>query len=503
MHASTRITLSTLLLGSFLCLAAGCTSGPADQGGVKGGVVAPGGTGPIASVRMISFDDMVRKGNAAMNGGRYRAASLYYGAALTVRPYSRDAREKLAQAQFNLSRKKIPGEVTESEGSLPPPDPEIMEDVDQLILRLERESGLLEEEEPVVFGVEPEEDERIRESILDEELPHEDIPKYPKEEKGERPRIERSSITTWIGVPSRMPCKPLRTGRNNLFHVLLHIPAMEGARTLPSKIWSIESGYDGSVGHLTHGAYGRGLFIRYDNNRYDEGYLKFAHALTDNIEVRSELTLGNLREGDFDVYVSYDFDPYIQPYDRRGDLGNVLLGVKTRLYRPFRREPETGITTEVSLKIPSARNPKNFTTTGMPDVAVQLMGTFDLYRYVPWPRVIPTAAAGVTIPFGEIYFDRDVDLDPVFFFGLGSVIQLDDMLALIGQIQGNTSAFGEFSPLAGMVLTSHIGVRVLLGNFIIEAGFGHGFTGTSFRYQVNLNIGFQFEGQELIEEILR
>jgi hypothetical protein len=300
-----------------------------------------------------------------------------------------------------------------------------------------------------------------------------------------------------------MPCRPLRTGRNNLFHILLHIPPMESARTLKAKIWSVESGYDGSVGHLTHGAYGRGLYIRYDENRYDEGYLKFAHGLSDFIEARLELTLGNLREGEFDVYLSNYFTPYIEPYDRRGDLGNVLVGLKTRLYKPFKKQPETGVTSEISLKIPAARNPKNFTTTGMPDLAIQLVGTYDLFKFVPWPRVVPSASLGVTIPFGEIYFDEDVDLDPVFFFGVGSVIQLDNRLALVGQIQGNTSAFGEFSPLADMVLTSHVGLRVVLGNFIIEAGFGHGFTETSSNYMVTLNIGLAFEGAELLEDILR
>jgi hypothetical protein len=472
-------------------------------------VVAPGGAGPIASVRAISYDEMIQRGNEAMDIARYRAASLYYGAALTVRPFSTKARDLLARARYQARRKKSTrDDLTRIELSLPPPPREVLEDVDRLIQRWEEAAGKGEafDESPIVGEEESRPAEELTEedvAELKERRPPELTPRIPEEEKGERPTIKRPSITTWIGSPSRMPCKPLRTGRNSLFHTLIHLPAFEGARTLPALMWQIESGYDGSLGHLNDGAFGWDWYIRYDNNRYDEGYLKISHGLTESIEARVELLVGNLREGGSDLYLNDKFTPYIQPYDRRTDLGNLILSLKSRIYRPLTSEPETGLSAELAFKLPVARNPKNFTTSGMPDLCAQVMGTVDLFRFLSWPRLVPSFAFGATIPFGEIYFDRDVDLDPVFFFGAGTIIQLDDSLAVVAQIEGNTSAFGEFDQLSGMVLTSHTGLRFLLGHFIIETSIGHGFTPTSSKFVFTLNIGFRFEGKELVQEILR
>ncbi|GEM_PF-3344789 len=494
-----------LLLGALWLAGPGCSSAPEERAGPRKRVIQPGGGEAIATIGAISFDEMMRRGAEALESGRPRAASLYFGAALTARPSSEEAVKRMAEARFRLQRKGAPEALTTAERSLPTPPPEVLADVDALIDRWERESGVAREEPVTFFGEEEDREEAggTMRDVLEEERRMGELPQVPGGIKGERPRIERPSLTTFIGRPSLMPCKPLRTGRNNLFHTLVHIPPFEGTRTLPSRVWEFTSGYDGAFGNLEEGTYGYGLFIRYDDNRYDEGFLKIAHGLSDDIEARIELTTGNLREGNYDIYITHFFDPYIRPYDRRADLGNLLLGLKTRLFRPFSDEPETGITSEVSFKVPVARNPKNFTTSGMPDLAVQITGAMDLFRFLRWPRLIPQGSMGLTIPFGEIFFDRDVDLDPVFFFGLGAVIQLDDHLALVAQVQGNTSAFGEFEPLSTLVLTSHVGARVLLGHFIVEGGFGHGFTRTSSTISFVLNVGFRFEGSDLVEEVVR
>jgi hypothetical protein len=495
-------TLPAVLLAPLLSIvlaAQGCeSSGPAPAR--RGSRVARSVPEVVAAVKEIHYDDMMVLGTDALSEGRYRAAAQYFGAALSLRPGSGEARDGYARARVLDNRTKRPADLSEWEVRLPVPPAFIQRDLEEKVRSLESE-----EDRSVILGPDarrgelPEGEAKGLFEPRDPDL----VPRPPDENKGERPFIDRPSVFTSVGTKPRLPCDPLRTGRNNLFHSLFHIPAFEGARTLPEKTWLVESGVDVSWGNMNRGTYGYGLYLRYDDNRYDEGFLEVAHGFTEDIEARVDLTFGNLREGNYDIYVTQEFTPYILPYDRRADLGNVILSLKTRPFRPYEAEPETGIASEIAFKIPVASNPKNLTTSGMPDLCAQLVGSLDLRRYLYWPRIVGHVSVGATYPFGEIVFDNDVNLRPILNFGLGACVQLHDLLAVVAQLEGNTSAFPDFNPLHPFVLNTHVGARALLGNFIVEAGVGQGLSRTASTFTVTLCIGLRFMGSEIKEEILR
>jgi hypothetical protein len=454
----------------------------------------------------------MNQGRQAMDLKRYEAAYLYFARALSLDPSSSEARSAASEALWYA--KKYPSRestLTEKERQLPPV-PENLQSAIEAEMRKTYQSGADEpDREPEI----PIPEESGREEIPGEGreyVPPEDRPRDPVERPSERPEIVRPGLTTVLGIATRISLAPLVTGWNNLFHTLIHIPPFEGVRTLDDKVWYVESGYEYSLGEITSGRYGPGttdLILRYENNIYHEGYIKIAHGLLEHLEARLTISTGNLREGDGDILlVDYATSPetvYVEDYDRRADIGNLIASVKWNVFRALwdwpEKDPESGISMIFDVKIPLATNPKNFTSSGGFDFSYSLVSSFYLGKLIFFPLVFH-GTAGLTLPVGERYFSEDVDLDPVFFAAVGADMKFAGWGVLVAQIQANTSAFTEFDPLKGLVLTHHAGIRLMVGHFFMETSLGFPLTDTSSTLTFTLHFGLHFMGKQREEEIV-
>jgi hypothetical protein len=363
------------------------------------------------------------------------------------------------------------------------------------------------EEEPAI----PIPEERKEEKTKGEKefIPPEDRPREPSEEKGPRPELVPLDITTVLGIPTRISLAPLATGRNSLFHPLVHIPAFEGARTLGHKVWYVEAGYDFSTCKYNRIRGYPGLWLVFDGNMYHEAFLRVAHGLSEGLEARLLLTAGNLREGGADLVLADNSTApttyYVQPYDRRADIGDLVLGLKWNLTRTLWDrpvgDPETGMTLLVDVKIPLAQNPENFTSSGGVDFGLTLASSLYVGKFIHYP-VVGHANLGIVYPTDERYFGKSVQLDPALVYGLGLSLKFAGWGVLIAQLQGNTSAFAGFWMLWTPVLTGHVGARWMIGHFFLETGVGFPLSETSSDFSFQVHLGFHFMGKKREEEVV-
>ncbi len=459
----------------------------------------------------LIYPEAMRLGREASSAKRYQAAFLYFSAALSENPNSNEARTAAAEA-LHFSRRFPPKEddLTEFERGLPSAPPELLNQIEEEVRKkFTTEGGQKEPDMPVPEDKPGEEEPTGRRK---EWIPPEERPRTPAEEKSDKPEIIKPGLTTVLGIATRISLAPVSNGRNSLFHALVHLPPFEGVRTLDEKVWYVESGYDYCVGYADSGRYGPGttdLVLRYDNNAFHEGYIKVAHGIMEGLEARLVINTANLREGGEDIILT-DFATspetiYVASYDRRADIGNLIASIKWNFFRTIsdwpEKDPESGFSGILDCKIPLCRNPKNFTSSGQFDIACSLSASYYFGRLLLFP-FIGHMSAGVTVPLGERYFSSDVDLDPVFLFAIGADLKFAGWGVLAAHIEGNTSAFTEFDPLKGMVLSTHVGLRLMLGHFFAESSFGFPLSGNASKFVFTLHFGLHFMGKEREEEIV-
>jgi hypothetical protein len=461
----------------------------------------------------LVYPEAMTRGRVAFAAKQYEAAYLYFAHALSLNPSSQEARDTAARALYYAKRFPSKRGVSVEDLKLPPLSSDLEEELNREMERKYAQGGLVgpDKKPEIPFG-----DEKAPEDEPEGEgrdwIRPQDRPRAPVPEEMERPEIVRPGLTTVLGIKTRLSLAPLSTGRNSLFHALIHIPPFEGVRTLDEKVWFLSTGYEYCTGSLESGNYGptsTDLVLRYDNNMFHDAYLRLAHGLLEGLELRLTINASNLREGGGDVVLTdvgtSPWTQYIPDYDRRLDIGNLIASVKWNFFRTLSQwpadDPESGLTGIFDLKVPLARNPRNFTSSGGVDLACSLVASLYLGRIVFFPFMCH-ASAGVTLPLGQHYFQHDVDLDPVFHFALGADLKFAGWGAVIGQILGNTSAFTEFEPLSGMVLSTQVGLRLMIGHFFMETSIGFPLSESASTFTFTLHFGLHFMGREREEEIL-
>jgi len=104
--------------------------------------------------------------------------------------------------------------------------------------------------------------------------------------------------------------------------------------------------------------------------------------------------------------------------------------------------------------------------------------------------------SGGVIPFGEqnlFVEESDIDLGPMFVWGVGLIWLPSSTFACGVQIEGNTRAFSDVPFLNDDPVTALVGLRKLINTYIIEAGIGTGIdSDTSYTWSFFLSLGKTF-----------
>ena len=173
---------------------------------------------------------------------------------------------------------------------------------------------------------------------------------------------------------------------------------------------------------------------------------------------------------------------------RQDDLSEVILKAKARLLQSGSAERVNTLALGGSVKLPLGKS-NNLVDAGTMDLAMTLLdslvaGPFALHMNVS--AILPTGSQNIFIP------EDNVSLNPFLAGGVGLTWRATDTLTLGVQAEGNTSAFGDVPFLDGNVLTVSVGVRQIIGHYLLEGSYGRGSTDESYDYSWFLSVGRHF-----------
>ncbi|MBI4601242.1 MAG: hypothetical protein HY721_04695 [Planctomycetes bacterium] len=289
---------------------------------------------------------------------------------------------------------------------------------------------------------------------------------------------------------------PLPAPRASFFHAALEVPALEPARTLgPGDfLVRVETSHARSVDTRRVDGFDQ----HFDGLFHEWGVLRLAAGVLPGLELQARAGLAGWDE-ELDTFFILDRagNPIVHDEEgvvlktgasgRHDNLSDVVLGAKGLLLARERFGLDVAIAGAV--KLPAARH-DDLSHAGTTDLA------FSLLASLPLGRVTLHASSGVGIPLGgqQIFVDAaHVDLEPFYHGGLAANWCLVDGLALVAQLEGNTSAFGDVEMLEDGPLTAFAGLRWMLGGFFLEAGGGTGLLPrSSCDYALSFALGYVF-----------
>ena len=304
---------------------------------------------------------------------------------------------------------------------------------------------------------------------------------------------------------------PFASQRANFLHAALGIPRLETAFVLPPKTWYARLGTDHS--HSEKGPHVSGSFLTEEvskGNDVPDYYLGRYHRwialeLTRGIGYRTEIHARAAYAGwdehnDHFYFFSDEGIPLVEGEERNvygigatgrdGDIADVVLQSKTKLYEVIRSDSRHCISLAASVKLPLGQ-PNNLVDAGTVDPGLRLLATSVMGEFA-----LHLNAGGV-VPLGEqnlFVEEADIDLDPMFVWGGGLIWVPTASIACGVQLEGNTSAFGDIPFLKGDPVTVLAGFRKLTSkNYVIEGGMGTGFdTDTAYTWSFFFSLGKTF-----------
>ncbi|MCI0339782.1 MAG: hypothetical protein L0216_01310 [Planctomycetales bacterium] len=322
------------------------------------------------------------------------------------------------------------------------------------------------------------------------------------------PRAEEGRGPSTGGVPA----DPIPEGRNNTFSALFWFPTMEGAGTLPSGVFETRLGFEQNKGTLEKEGTNpvpnpSGTYFRYRGNRFYEGELRLAFGIASGFEARAGITLVNLREGSTDIILNRDGHADVAQVDRNYNIGRLTLGLKGAYGYGGTSEPWNAFGAGLDFSVPIG-DPDDFANSGTMDLALALRFT---HRVAGKENpVLFHANLGLLFPIGEDdYFEHPsvavvaapVPAEPseikaqfAFYGGLGLAVRLAPWLAILGQLQFNSSPYTGEGVLEDMAATGHLGFRAMISGVIVSGSIGSGmYLGQdSSLVTANLHVAYRF-----------
>ncbi len=319
-------------------------------------------------------------------------------------------------------------------------------------------------------------------------------------------RVEDGRGPSTAGVPA----DPIPESRNNTFSALFWFPTMEGAGTLPSGVFETRIGFEQNKGTIektgTNPTPGPGeTYFRYRGNRFYEGELRLAFGIASGFEARAGLTLINLREGSTDIILNKNGYAEVGQVDRNYNIGRLTLGLKGAYGYGGSAEPWNAFGAGLDFSVPIG-DPDDFANSGTMDLALALRLTHRIAgKENP---VLFHANLGLLFPIGsDDYFEHppvaisatpgspeEVDAGFAFFGGLGLAARVAPWLAILGQLQLNSSPYSGEGALEDMAFTGHLGFRAMISGVIVSGSIGSGmYLGQdSSLVTANLHVAYRF-----------
>ncbi len=261
---------------------------------------------------------------------------------------------------------------------------------------------------------------------------------------------------------------PIETERNNVWHALLNTPPLEEAAVMPANTWHARAAMDFATADWTAD---EGVAESKFHAAYFTQTLALDYNWTERFQVGVRLTVGQLGEGDDEnVMVVDGAQQIVETGDRSFGLASAV--VRARLVFPTRYAGTFGARAEVKVPLGSEEDLLSSQTVDL--------GLTALYSK-RWQKIAFHANLGVVVPTGDlgVFIDND-EASPYLHGGIALSFPIRPHFVMLGQIEFNSSAFGDIGPIDEPVACALAGARYKLGGrFYLSASLGLGLTEAS------------------------
>jgi hypothetical protein len=261
---------------------------------------------------------------------------------------------------------------------------------------------------------------------------------------------------------------PVAGERSNVWHGLLNTPPLEEAAVMPENTWHARVAIELATADWTAD---EGVVESKFHAAYLTQTISLDYNWTERVQLGLRLTTGQLGEGDDENILVVDGgQQLVEQGDRGFGLGSAVF--RGRMVFPTRWSGTFGGLLELKVPIGSE---EDFLSAQTVDI-----GLSALYSK-RWDKVALHINLGVVVPTGDLGVFTDNDqADPYVHGGLAVSFPIRPQLVLIGQLEFNTSAFGDIGPIDEPVACFIAGGRYKLGGRIyLGASLGFGLTEAS------------------------
>jgi hypothetical protein len=261
---------------------------------------------------------------------------------------------------------------------------------------------------------------------------------------------------------------PIPGERNNVWHGLLNTPPFEEAAVMPANTWHARVAVEYASADWTAD---EGVAESKFHGAYLTETFSVDYNWTERFQVGVRLVMGQLGEGDDENIQVIDGPVQIvEDGDRSFGLGSAVA--RARLVFPTRSAGTFGVRAEV--KIPLS-DEEDFLSSQTVD-----LGLTALYSK-RWEKISFHANLGVVVPTGDLgVFTENDEASPYLHGALGISFPIRPHFVMIGQLEFNSSAFGDIGPIDEPVASLTAGARYKLGGrMYLSASLGFGLTEAS------------------------
>lgn len=302
--------------------------------------------------------------------------------------------------------------------------------------------------------------------------PQEPLPLRPDTGKPVRPTRQDTWLYFALG--------PMRGARNSVWNGLFNTPPLEEALALPEGAYHVRLGVDLSTADWASNDEG-------GSSRWKAAYLtesfEYNYAPVRGLVLGLRVTAGELGEGDSEPVRVYEGGAQLVPAAERGFGAESVVGrAKYVLSLGFL---DAGLLAEV--KVPLADEADLLTAhtvdVGLSGIATKRWSSFALHLN-----------GGVVVPIGSPDVLIDVDeADPYVHGGFAAAWTPIRPLAIFGQVEFNTSPFGDVTLWDQPVAVVSVGGRLRLSaTLFLSASVGRGWTEESGDLLVSSGIDMTF-----------
>ena len=277
---------------------------------------------------------------------------------------------------------------------------------------------------------------------------------------------------------------PLKMGGNNLLHSLILIPQLEPAELVPFRKGYLQGGMEYNTGNFRREK--KSWLLDYDANLI-ESFVNIRYGASPNTELSLNITRSSLNQDNRDLLLLRGNTGYFSG-ERNAGLSDLVFGAKFGIVSSSENDelPYSGALA-VWWKKPLA-DKENILSSGGNDLAIAYMETNKIAK-----NIFSHTQLGITFTGEENVFKNDIAISNPVFYGAGLGFITSENISLIGQIQGNTNAFGKIKPLDKNPLSIHGGFRYGIENRVFgEFGAGFGLTDASSDFTMAFSAGMMF-----------